>query len=510
MKDGTFMHGTTAYEKRGIAIRVPEWIPERCIQCTQCSYVCPHATIRPFLLTDEEKTNAPEKFKSVTPKGLKSEETLHFSIGVSPLDCTGCGNCAQVCPAPGKALIMEPQDSQHDQIEVWNYTVEKVRNRNPMNKNTVKGSQFETPLLEYNGACAGCGETPYAKLVTQLFGDRMMIANATGCSSIWAASTPASAYTKNQQGHGPAWANSLFEDNAEFGLGMRLGVKTIRERIAKNIEMALNEDIDDEVKAVLKDWLDNKEVGEGSRERADKVIKVLEEDNSEICKIILSDKEFLVKRSQWIFGGDGWAYDIGYGGLDHVLASNENINVLVFDTEVYSNTGGQSSKSTPNGAIAKFAASGKKTKKKDLGMMAMSYGYVYVAQVSMGADKNQTIKAILEAEAYDGPSLIIAYSPCIEHGIKLGMGNAQEEEKKAVESGYWNMYRYNPTLKGQKNPFILDSKDPKSDFKDFLMGEVRYDSLAKAFPKEAEELFNKTEKDAKERLENYKRLANQE
>ena len=510
MKDGTFMHGTTAYEKRGIAIRVPEWIPERCIQCTQCSYVCPHATIRPFLLTDEEKTNAPEKFKSVTPKGLKSEETLHFSIGVSPLDCTGCGNCAQVCPAPGKALIMEPQDSQHDQIEVWNYTVEKVRNRNPMNKNTVKGSQFETPLLEYNGACAGCGETPYAKLVTQLFGDRMMIANATGCSSIWAASTPASAYTKNQQGHGPAWANSLFEDNAEFGLGMRLGVKTIRERIARNIEMALNEDIDDEVKAVLKDWLDNKEIGEGSRERADKVIKVLEEDISEICKIILSDKEFLVKRSQWIFGGDGWAYDIGYGGLDHVLASNENINVLVFDTEVYSNTGGQSSKSTPNGAIAKFAASGKKTKKKDLGMMAMSYGYVYVAQVSMGADKNQTIKAILEAEAYDGPSLIIAYSPCIEHGIKLGMGNAQEEEKKAVESGYWNMYRYNPTLKGQKNPFILDSKDPKSDFKDFLMGEVRYDSLAKAFPKEAEELFNKTEKDAKERLENYKRLANQE
>ncbi|MDU4658893.1 MAG: pyruvate:ferredoxin (flavodoxin) oxidoreductase, partial [Clostridium butyricum] len=384
MKDGTFMHGTTAYEKRGIAIRVPEWIPERCIQCTQCSYVCPHATIRPFLLTDEEKTNAPEKFKSVTPKGLKSEETLHFSIGISPLDCTGCGNCAQVCPAPGKALIMEPQDSQHDQIEVWNYTVEKVRNRNPMNKNTLKGSQFETPLLEYNGACAGCGETPYAKLVTQLFGDRMMIANATGCSSIWAASTPASAYTKNQQGYGPAWANSLFEDNAEFGLGMRLGVKTIRERIARNIEMALNEDIDDEVKAVLKDWLDNKEIGEGSRERADKVIKVLEKDNSEICKIILSDKEFLVKRSQWIFGGDGWAYDIGYGGLDHVLASNENINVLVFDTEVYSNTGGQSSKSTPNGAIAKFAASGKRTKKKDLGMMAMSYGYVYVAQIAMG------------------------------------------------------------------------------------------------------------------------------
>ena len=508
MKDGTFMHGTTAYEKRGIAIRVPEWIPERCIQCTQCSYVCPHATIRPFLLTDEEKTNAPEKFKSVTPKGLKSEETLHFSIGISPLDCTGCGNCAQVCPAPGKALIMEPQDSQHDQIEVWNYTVEKVRNRNPMNKNTLKGSQFETPLLEYNGACAGCGETPYAKLVTQLFGDRMMIANATGCSSIWAASTPASAYTKNQQGYGPAWANSLFEDNAEFGLGMRLGVKTIRERIARNIEMALNEDIDDEVKAVLKDWLDNKEIGEGSRERADKVIKVLEKDNSEICKIILSDKEFLVKRSQWIFGGDGWAYDIGYGGLDHVLASNENINVLVFDTEVYSNTGGQSSKSTPNGAIAKFAASGKRTKKKDLGMMAMSYGYVYVAQIAMGADKNQTIKAITEAANYDGPSLIIAYAPCISHGIKIGMANSQEEEKKAVECGYWNLYRYNPELKGsEKNPFTLDSKDPKSNFKDFLMGEVRYASLAKAFPEEAEKLFTKTEKDAEERLNTYKMFA---
>ena len=508
MEDGTFMHGTTAYEKRGVAVNVPEWIPDRCIQCNQCSYVCPHATIRPFLLTDEEKNKAPQGFKSVIPKGIKSEEQLNYTIGVSPLDCTGCGNCAEVCPAPGKALIMKPQDSQHDQVEVWDYTVEKVKNKNPMNKSTVKGSQFEVPLLQYSGACAGCGETPYAKLVTQLFGDKMMIANATGCSSIWAASTPASAYCTNANGHGPAWANSLFEDNAEFGLGMYVGAKTIYERIVHNIELALSEDIDDDTKIILKEWLENKDVLEGSRERAERVISVLEEDNSEFAKIILNDKDFFVKRSQWIFGGDGWAYDIGYGGLDHVLASNENINVLVFDTEIYSNTGGQSSKATPTGAIAKFAASGKRTKKKDLGMMAMSYGYVYVAQIAMGADKNQTIKAITEAANYDGPSLIIAYAPCISHGIKIGMANSQEEEKKAVECGYWNLYRYNPELKGsEKNPFTLDSKDPKSNFKDFLMGEVRYASLAKAFPEEAEKLFTKTEKDAEERLNTYKMFA---
>lgn len=511
MEDGTFMHGTTAYEKRGIAVNVPEWIPERCIQCNQCSYVCPHATIRPFLLTDEEKDKAPEGFKSIVPKGIKSETSLNYTIGVSPLDCTGCGNCAEVCPAPGKALVMKLQESQHDQIEVWNYTVERVKNKNPMTKTTVKGSQFEVPLLQYNGACAGCGETAYAKLVTQLFGTNMVIANATGCSSIWASSTPASAYCTNAEGHGPAWANSLFEDNAEFGLGMFLGAKTIYDRISHNIELALSEDIDDEAKAVLQEWLDNKDVLEGSRERADKVIKILEEDNSEFAKIILNDKDFLVKRSQWIFGGDGWAYDIGYGGLDHVLASNENVNVLVFDTEIYSNTGGQSSKSTPTGAIAKFAASGKRTKKKDLGMMAMSYGYVYVAQISMGADKNQTIKAITEAANYDGPSLIIAYAPCISHGIKVGMANSQEEEKKAVECGYWHLYRYNPELKAEgKNPFTLDSKDPKSDFKDFLMGEVRYASLAKAFPEEAEKLFEKSEKDAMERLMAYKKLAGKE
>ncbi|MGG7179273.1 pyruvate:ferredoxin (flavodoxin) oxidoreductase [Clostridium paraputrificum] len=509
--DGTFMAGTTAYEKRGIAVNVPEWIPENCIQCNQCSYVCPHATIRPFLLTEDEKAKAPESMKLIPAKGVKTEQTMLYTIGVTPLDCTGCGNCVEVCPAPGKALVMKPQDSQHDQIEAWDYAVEEIsKKQNPMNKKTVKGSQFEQPLLEYSGACAGCGETPYAKLVTQLFGDRMMIANATGCSSIWAAGGPATAYTANKEGHGPAWANSLFEDNAEFGLGMYIAVKTIRERIAANIKIALDSDISEDAKSVLKDWLDNMYVGEGSRERADKVISTLQGVNNEIAKTILKDKDYLVKRSQWIFGGDGWAYDIGYGGLDHVLASGEDVNVLVFDTEVYSNTGGQSSKSTPAAAVAKFAASGKRTKKKDLGMMAMSYGYVYVAQVSMGADKNQTIKAITEAEAYNGPSLVIAYSTCISHGIKIGMSNSQEEEKKVVECGYWTLYRYNPELKGQKNPFSLDSKEPKASFRDFLMGEVRYASLAKAFPEVAEQLFEKTEQDAMERYNNYKRLANME
>jgi pyruvate-ferredoxin/flavodoxin oxidoreductase len=510
MHDGTFMHGTTSYEKRGIAVNVPEWIPENCIQCNQCSYVCPHATIRAFLFDEEEKGKAPESVKLLEPKGIKSDEKLYFSIGVTPLDCTGCGNCAQVCPAPGKALIMKSQDSQHEQIEAWNYAVEKVKTKNPLNKNTLKGSQFERPLLEYNGACAGCGETPYARLVTQLFGDRMMIANATGCSSIWAASTPASAYTINQQGHGPAWANSLFEDNAEFGFGMYLGVKTIRERIANNVHLALESNIPEGTKEVLKDWLDNKDVSEGTRDRANSLIEVLENDTSEMAKEILKDKEFFVKRSQWIFGGDGWAYDIGYGGLDHVLASNENVNVLVFDTEIYSNTGGQSSKSTPTGAIAKFASSGKRTKKKDLGRIAMTYGYVYVAQIAMGADKNQTLKAIIEAENYDGPSLIIAYSTCISHGIKVGMSNSQDEERKAVESGYWHLYRYNPAIGEEKNPFTLDSKDPKGNFKDFLMGEVRYAALAKAFPEEANQLFEKTEKEAMERLEIYKGLAGKE
>ena len=478
IEDGTFPQGTAAYEKRGIAVNVPEWILENCIQCNQCSYVCPHACIRPFLSTEDELQNAPESFKKIDAKGVKVEVPYFYTIGVTPLDCTGCANCAEVCPAPGKALIMKPIASQANQIEAWNFAINEIKNKkNPMKKTTVKGSQFEQPLLEFSGACAGCGETPYAKLVTQLFGDRMIIANATGCSSIWASSGAATAYTKNQQGYGPAWANSLFEDNAEYGLGMFLGTKTIRERIASNIEKALKEGACNSARESMEEWLNNKDIGEGTRERAEKLEVALQGCNDEIAKEILKDKEYFIKTSQWIFGGDGWAYDIGYGGLDHVLASNEDVNVLVFDTEIYSNTGGQSSKSTPTSAIAKFAAAGKRTKKKDLGMMAMSYGYVYVAQIAIGADKNQAIKAISEAESYNGPSLIIAYSPCINHGIKGGMTNSPYEQKKAVDCGYWNLYRYNPSLKGEKNPFTLDSKEPKADFKDFLMGEIRYASL---------------------------------
>lgn len=509
--DGTFMAGTTAYEKRGIAVNVPEWLSENCIQCNQCSYVCPHATIRPFLLNEKEAADAPEAFKLLKTKGIKSEDATDFTISISPLDCVGCGNCVEVCPAPTKALIMKPKDSQDDQIPCWDYAVEKVSKKvNPMKKTTVKGSQFEQPLLEYSGACAGCGETPYAKLVTQLFGDRMIIANATGCSSIWAAGGAATAYTVNKNGHGPAWANSLFEDNAEYGFGMHMASNTIRKRLENNIIKAIDSDLNDEVKSVLQDWLDNVNIGEGSRERAEKVEKALENIDNPIAKVIIKDKDFLIKRSQWIFGGDGWAYDIGYGGLDHVLASGENVNVLVFDTEVYSNTGGQSSKATPMAAVAKFAASGKRTKKKDLGLMAMSYGYVYVAQIAMGADKNQTIKAITEAEAYDGPSLIIAYSTCINQGLKGGMTLSQEEQKRAVECGYWALYRYNPMLKSEgKNPFSLDSKEPKADFKEFLMSEVRYAALAKTFPEVADKLFEKTEEDAKERLETYKKMAGQ-
>ena len=510
MEDGTFEQGTAAFEKRGIAVNVPEWDSAKCIQCNQCSLVCPHAVIRPFLLTEAEKNGAPEVAKVVPAKALKTEEPLFYSMGIAPLDCTGCGNCAQVCPAPGKALFMKPQESQHPQIEAWDYLTDEVTAKpNPMNKKTVKGSQFEQPLLEFSGACAGCGETPYAKVITQLFGDRMMIANATGCSSIWGGSAPSTPYTTNKDGHGPAWANSLFEDNAEYGLGMFLGVKAIRQRIAEKAEEAIK--AGDAASAELQDWLDHVDDGEGTRDRANNLIAALEKSGSEIAKSILEEKEYFVKRSQWIFGGDGWAYDIGFGGVDHVLASGEDVNIFVFDTEVYSNTGGQSSKSTPTAAIAKFAASGKKTKKKDLGMMAMSYGYVYVAQVNMGADKNQVLKAIAEAEAYKGPSLIIGYAPCINHGIRIGMGNSNEEAKRASECGYWAMYRFNPELKeAGKNPFSLDSKEPKADFKEFLMGEVRYASLAKAFPEAAEALFEKTEKDAMERLESYKKLANQQ
>ena len=510
--DGTFPSGTAAYEKRGIAIDVPEWQMDTCIQCNQCAFVCPHAAIRPVLMTEEEAAKAPATLPSKPAIGAKG---LMFSMSISPLDCTGCGNCAQVCPAPkGKALVMKPLDTQLDKAAAWEYSQKEVAPKaNPLNKKTMKGIQFEQPLLEFSGACAGCGETPYAKLVTQLVGDRMMIANATGCTSIWGASAPSMPYTKNCKGHGPSWANSLFEDNAEYGLGMFLGVKQSRERVEDMVKAMLEGELPEDLKAALTDWLEHVNDSEGTRERAEALTVVLEKykDNCDKCAALYDEKQFFVKRSHWIFGGDGWAYDIGYGGLDHVLASGENVNVMVFDTEVYSNTGGQSSKSTPTAAIAKFAASGKKTKKKDLGMMAMSYGYVYVAQVAMGADKNQTLKAIAEAEAYDGPSLIIAYAPCINHGLKVGMGCSQLEEKRAVDCGYWATYRFNPELKEQgKNPFILDSKEPTANFRDFLMGEVRFSSLQKMFPDTAEALFEKTEKDAKTRLDGYKKLAGKE
>ncbi|WP_378952901.1 pyruvate:ferredoxin (flavodoxin) oxidoreductase [Pelosinus sp. sgz500959] len=509
MEDGTFPMGTAAYEKRGIAINIPCWLPENCIQCNQCSYVCPHAAIRPILSNAEELKNAPTGFTTKPATGAKD---LNFRIAISAYDCTGCGNCAQVCPSKQKSLEMKPLETQLEQADLWNYAISISPKVNPLNPLTVKGSQFEQPLLEFSGACAGCGETPYAKLVTQLFGDRMMVANATGCSSVWGASAPSMPYTKNHQGHGPAWGNSLFEDNAEYGLGMLLGVKQLREKLAQNITAAGELDIEPELKVACKEWLIHKDQGKNTRDRANQLIANLEKykDNNPLLNEIYKNKDFMVKRSQWIFGGDGWAYDIGFGGLDHVLASGQDLNILVFDTEVYSNTGGQSSKSTPTAAIAKLAASGKSTKKKDLGMIAMSYGYVYVAQIAMGADKNQTIKAIAEAEAYPGPSLIIAYAPCINHGLKVGMGCSHLEAKRAVDSGYWSLYRYNPQLKdvGQK-AFALDSKEPTMNFQEFLMGEVRYSSLKKQFPEAAGALFEKTEKDATDRLESYRRLASQ-
>ena len=503
MADGTFEAGTAAFEKRGIAVNVPEWQIDKCIQCNQCSMVCPHASIRPILLNDAEKAAAPASLKVAEAKAIKSDEKLYFSMAITPLDCSGCSNCAQVCPID--ALEMKPQESQHDQIEAWDYAINEVSTKkNPLAKDTVKGSQFEQPLLEFSGACAGCGETPYAKLITQLFGDRMMIANATGCSSIWGGSAPSTPYTKNKNGQGPAWANSLFEDNAEFGLGMFLGVKAQRDALAEKVKNANLSG----AKAVADKWLENIDNGEGTRDLAEEFEKALIADGSQDAKEIIAQKDLFVKRSQWIFGGDGWAYDIGYGGVDHVLASGEDVNVFVFDTEVYSNTGGQSSKSTPTAAVAKFAASGKKTKKKDLGMMAMSYGYVYVAQINMGSNKAQALKAIAEAEAYKGPSLIIGYAPCINHGIRIGMGSSQEEAKRATECGYWSMYRFNPELKeAGQNPFKLEStKEPKADFNEFLMGEVRYSSLAKAFPEAADALFEKTKKDAMERLAGYIKL----
>ena len=511
MEDGSFPVGGSAYEKRGTAINVPSWQSDKCIGCNQCSFVCPHAAIRPILATAEEAAAAPEGMTFIDSKAAKG---MKVAISVSTLDCLGCGNCAQVCPK--QALEMVPlDDAQKAKQAYFDYGVDPKKvapKKNPMKKETVLGSQFEQPLFEFSGACAGCGETPYAKLLTQLFGDRMLIANATGCSSIWGGSAPAMPYTKNYRGHGPAWANSLFEDNAEYGLGMFMGTKAVRERLADDVAAALEAGKGSaDLQAAMKDWKENLTVGAGTRDRADKLTELLEKEkgSDELLNKIYEDRDYFVKRSQWIFGGDGWAYDIGYGGVDHVLASGEDVNVFVFDTEVYSNTGGQASKSTPAAAIAQFAATGKRTKKKDLGMMAMTYGYVYVAQIALGANPNQLLKAISEAEAYPGPSLIIAYAPCINHGIRKGMGKSQLEGKLAVECGYWANYRYNPQLVGtDKNPFSLDSKEPDfGKFQEFLQGEVRYSSLKRNFPQEADALFAKTQKDAETRLAGYKKLA---
>jgi pyruvate-ferredoxin/flavodoxin oxidoreductase len=509
-EDGTFPAGTSAYEKRGIAVNVPEWQPDECIQCNQCAYVCPHAVIRPFLLTEEEAANAPEGTKTIQgiPGVLKQ---YRFRIQLSVYDCTGCSNCADVCPSKNKALIMKPFETQLAEAERWTYMNEKVGYKDTIVDKfvNVKNSQFSQPLFEFSGACAGCGETPYIKAITQLFGERMTVANATGCSSIYGGSAPCTPYTYNKKtGHGVAWANSLFEDNAEYGLGMALGSNKMRERIALKMKNA-GASVSAETKSAFDEWLAGMKNAEASKTASAKVIAACEKDKSEVAMEILGLKQYLVKKSHWIIGGDGWAYDIGYGGLDHVLATGEDVNVLVLDTEVYSNTGGQASKSTPAGAVAKFAASGKKIRKKDLGQMAMSYGYVYVAQVAMGASNAQYLKAIKEAEAYPGPSLIIAYAPCINHGLKEGMGKTQAQEKAAVEAGYWHLYRHNPQLEAEgKNPFTLDSKEPDwSKFQAFLNSEVRYTSLIKAFPDEAKILFKAAEENAKWRYNSYKRLA---
>ena len=516
-EDGTFEAGTSAFEKRGIAVNVPEWQLDNCIQCNQCSYVCPHAVIRPFLLTEEEMKNAPDTFntKAAIGKGL---EGLQYKIQVSPLDCTGCGNCAEVCPAKQKALIMKPLDTQVEAESTnWNFVTELPVKADKMPLSTVKGSQFAQPLFEFSGACAGCGETPYIKAVTQLFGDRMMIANATGCSSIWGGSAPATPYTKNAEGKGPAWANSLFEDNAEYGYGMNLGVKAIKATMVEKFKALIDMNIDANVTAAFSEWLETKEDAEASKASTAKVLELLENNTvtdpaaKELLNYAYNHKDYLIKRSIWILGGDGWAYDIGFGGLDHVIASGENVNILVFDTEIYSNTGGQASKSTPVAAIAKFASSGMRVKKKDLGMIATTYGYVYVAQVSMGANQNQFLKVIQEAEAYDGPSLIICYAPCISHGIKTGMGTTQRRMKEAVDAGYWHLWRFDPRAKAEgKNPFFLDSKEPTASFREFLLGETRYTTLQKQFPEVAEELFSLAEEQAKDRYNGYVRMTKME
>ena len=510
-EDGTFPQGTSQYEKRMIAVNIPIWNENNCIQCNQCSYVCPHGVIRPFLLTEDEAAKAPASF--VTKKGMKPYDNYQYRIQVSAKDCTGCGSCAETCPAKVKALVMEPIADNMIQADNWEFAQTLEWKPNPMTKDTVKGSQFELPLFEFSGACAGCGETPYVKLVTQLFGDRMQISNATGCSSIYGGSAPCMPYTMNKKGYGPTWANSLFEDNAEHGLGMHLGVKQMRARIAASLKELIGLNPGDAITAAANAWLEAKEDSKTTRAVSDALATALKAyaggPAAAKAAEVLELEDYFAKRSTWIIGGDGWAYDIGYGGLDHVLATGENVNVLVLDTEVYSNTGGQSSKSTPTGAVAQFAAGGKAIKKKDLGMMAMSYGYVYVAQIAMGASQNQTLKAFAEAEAWDGPSLIIAYSPCINHGIKGGMTISQKHEKEAVDCGYWHLYRFNPSLKAEgKNPFVLDSKEPTGDFKAFLNSEVRYTTLYKKY--DAEEvalIFEKAQAAARERYESYLKKA---
>ena len=510
-EDGTWDNGTAAYEKRGIAVNVPEWQIANCIQCNQCSYVCPHAAIRPFLATEEEAAASGMDWK----QGLGETKEYKFRVQISPLDCTGCGNCVDVCPAKQKALVMRPLEEQLPQQKNWDYATSKIGYKQVVDKTkSVKNLQFAQPLFEFSGACAGCGETPYIKAITQLFGDKMMVANATGCTSIYSGSAPSTPYCTNEKGQGPAWANSLFEDNAEFGLGMHIGIEMLRDRIQALMEAAIASctKCSEELKGVMKEWIANRGSSARSAEVTARLVPLMEACGCDYCRQILEHKDWLVKKSQWIIGGDGWGYDIGYGGVDHVLASGQDVNILVIDTEVYSNTGGQSSKATPVGAVAKFASSGKRIRKKDLGAMAMTYGYVYVAQVSIGASQQQLFNVLKEAEAYPGPSLIIAYAPCINHGIKGGMARTQTVGKEAVACGYWHLWHYNPELEEQgKNPFVLDSKEPDwTKFREFLMKEVRYTSLQKSFPTEADELFAAAEENAKWRYNGYVRRSKME